>query len=438
MFETLQTHSLLELNKEAYIGMLKYFLLSHKTKERILQYVNNRFVDKRHFISIDNNPKTDLAYQYYLKCLSNKDNSKYQNLDIWSFETFSDGKLIIEKQEFKLFKFLKKHGLLTKGEIDKINTLRVSNKESYVCISRNPLDFIFCSTQLSFSSCLSLKSEHGYAFGLGSLILDPNRYIVYLTNGIRGVKFKGINAIIPNMICRTWGIMGKDNILYLVRYYPEKKMSFSEILNKNSVKCCEPDKTRDNFEESKFEFEIPTHRYELGYPFSHIYEDPPISLAMDVKTEKGKYIHEDRWDLRYKEPQTLPSILNRYKASVHETCDIGDLVAKCEKCKKYVLRSDINLFLDSDLHKTISLCDDCFNERFITCMYCLRRYEKGSIFEIYRPGDRANFKIIEFVCPTCVKKYSLLKCRICNRVTIGHEANFKDIMHYLQQELSQK
>jgi len=198
-------------------NLLQYFFYTTKTKNRVIKAIDNRGylddyfslnVQKRAWYEIKyDNPDEDEAYQHYYNLLHRKINenggiykllhSEEDGLNLFAYSTFKKGKVKIGKQEVKIFKYLKKKNILTDEEIEKITTFKKSDDAKfYLCISRNIIDYIFISTNQSFSSCMNMRGSYPYWLGLPSMVIDPNRFLVFVCKGkiskcsLKGYDFK--------------------------------------------------------------------------------------------------------------------------------------------------------------------------------------------------------------------------------------------------------
>lgn len=100
--------------------------------------------------------------------------------------------------------------------------IKATTKLAYrqMVISRNFADWFLCSTSEKWTSCLNLDSEYANAYwsGLPYLAGDPNRVMIYFTDG-KKKKFNGVET--DKFGQRLWGILGEDNKLYLLKSYPQ-------------------------------------------------------------------------------------------------------------------------------------------------------------------------------------------------------------------------
>lgn len=134
-------------------------------------------------------------------------------------------------QEFKLERF--KDFEVTDNRI--IIPLSEADKEKYkefcnggdildakaIVISKNPLDYFYCSYGNAFQSCFALNSEYAYWYGYVPFAMAPESFIVYVTNGkVNKLSFiKGSKFHIPQMHWRAWGYACEDGNLVLDKKY---------------------------------------------------------------------------------------------------------------------------------------------------------------------------------------------------------------------------
>jgi hypothetical protein len=203
-------------------------------------------------------------------------------------EVFNSGYFVTKKnQKMKLFKFLLAKNYFTQGYVDKINQAKLPNKGVYFCISRNPVDFLFCSTNQSYSSCQSVESG---GQGLGSLILDPNRILLFLTTGEKAKwKICGKKFIHFRYFQRSWGLLieeQKKKKIAVIRYYPNARIPFTKIRISSVIKNITLKETNFRINsKSAYQFELP--REKKGCP-SFLYLDR-IGLRYDIGTKKYYY-----------------------------------------------------------------------------------------------------------------------------------------------------
>lgn len=251
-----------EKNISAFKELLPSFFYGNDTNERIIKTISGENIEAfnasyymdlqandRLFIEIPKNADNDSAFQYFLKTIARRnidentiinDNGVFLRLDLIpnsgngiSYQNFIDNKIETPEISGKLFKALVKKAILLPCELDTINKLKV-NEKVFFCISRNIIDFLFASTHQNYTSCLNLESEYdaSYYMSLPAMILDPNRYICFITDGklskhtIKDTEFKHFKYL-----QRAWCLAMNDGGLFIERNYPAEKISFSDCFD---------------------------------------------------------------------------------------------------------------------------------------------------------------------------------------------------------------
>jgi len=247
-------------NYKSFENILEYFFMEKKFENATIRNLSNHkrsykenYLDKffqlnsqrRVFYEIEIAADEDIAYIRYLTIINehkfkdDKQHNLFKQYRCGGYNTFIKGTIIDGKQQIKLFKFLLKQGILTKENVDELNSLKKKNRV-LLCISRNPIDYLFCSTHQSYTSCISLDSEYesAYYMGLGGLSLDPNRVLLFTTTGaLRSYQIKGNTFKHFRYACRTWGIMDKKYKLLTIKNYPSPTPNFAKQLNKIGIKA---------------------------------------------------------------------------------------------------------------------------------------------------------------------------------------------------------
>jgi hypothetical protein len=97
-----------------------------------------------------------------------------------TYDTYRTGKIIINNQPAKLFRTLKRKGILTQNMMERITTIKNSKNIITLMVSRNPVDYLMCSTNQSFSSCIDLESDYegAYYLGLPGFWADRSRFLL--------------------------------------------------------------------------------------------------------------------------------------------------------------------------------------------------------------------------------------------------------------------
>ena len=110
---------------------------------------------------------------------------------------------------------------------ESISERKLPNQNLQLVITWDFADWFMCSTGETWHSCLCVDRFSGcYWHGLPALIGDPNRCMVYMTNGEKK-KYQEIE--VDKVIARTWGILGHDGTIYLNKSYPTKNFFAKDV-----------------------------------------------------------------------------------------------------------------------------------------------------------------------------------------------------------------
>lgn len=117
-------------------------------------------------------------------------------------------------------------------------------------VSLNPVDWLLCSTEENWGSCLNLESSYMFWAGLPSMLGDKNRAMIYITDG-KKKEYEGMK--IDRFITRSWTILVRrkaknkerekrsKTTINIVREYPNN-FGLVEIFKNNvSLKVLEED-----------------------------------------------------------------------------------------------------------------------------------------------------------------------------------------------------
>lgn len=394
-----------KINIENFEKILECFFLSEKTHNRVLDNIyGNRseeenYLDKllklnkqrRAWFNINDKEKIDPAYIYYTNII--RDHARYDSnlknlsdeVDFISYDVFDSGMVTYKKQKRKLFKFLIDNNILEQFNIDKINSLR-TNGEMRLCISRNPIDYLFVSTNQSFSSCLNLKSSaEGCSWaGLGSISVDPNRFLMFLSSGkikkyyLKRCEFKHFGYRV-----RSWGLITENDKIITVYNYPSNfdyETLFSYLGIDNSHYGW-PDSCR----KSKFKFEIPRHEND---EVSFIYID---NIGISSKGNEYWYDYSGytgfltsfESELTFEEIESIDDLYNSY----HSHC--YDCECRMSDDEGYIVYDNL-------------LCENCFDENYFTCRQCSEARNNDDSYNV----DGCLY------CEYCYREY-FIECNKC-------------------------
>lgn len=111
-----------------------------------------------------------------------------------------------------------KHFLVERKQTDKLS---MYSEMKAIVISKNPIDYFYCSYGNAFQSCFALSSNYKCWYGFVPFVTADESFIVYGTTGdvmktsvISGTKFHS-----PNMLWRAWGYADENKNLLLDKKY---------------------------------------------------------------------------------------------------------------------------------------------------------------------------------------------------------------------------
>lgn len=396
-------------NIETFKKLLPYFYLDEESKKRVLDnlekdkrsaeenYLDEKFKlndQRRVWFKLRLVEQFDQSFRYYKKVIEGNsfiyNDSLLRNVDdvelrdsiikeesnklikiiesdLFNYDDYKKGIVVVNKQSMKLFKFLMKNKLFLQHHLDELNTLK-NKKDIYVCISRNPIDYLFCATDQSFGSCENLYSEYrgAYYMGLGPLILDPNRCIMFsVQDSPKECRIKGEKFYHFRYINRTWGIYGNDpdrnEGIRVIRYYPNSKINFAKEL-KDVVPFIP-------VYYGKFPYKIPKY---VDGRYATIYHDH-LGLLID-RESIGRYDkHEGRYDSCYTElghsrgfdcfPEEIFGLRNRNRPG--ESIPPQPVFVDCAWCGDSIESEYAIMTVTEDF-----ICQDCNDEYGMYCEYC--------------------------------------------------------------------
>ena len=445
-------------------NILPFFFYTNYYNNKIIKRINEggtedeSYLDKllslnnqlRAWYRVESCPKADLAFQKYLSFIEQsryyisqveeemKIEPEHLLTNLLEYNNFLSGNITINKNTYKLFKFLLSKEFLTKTEIERITSIRTpSDGSMLVCITRNPIDYLFASTNQSFSSCISLDSGYKIYMGLGGLSLDPNRFMIFITSqrdNIRVHNVKRNKLTHFKYLNRAWGLIGKNHIekdaIVVLEGYPSDSLIYKKVMEyvQEQTNMVGYDVNDIGGFKSRFEFNLPVHKNNIK---SMIYLDD-----IGIKKIKGKYIYttkggytgniffQDFGDFHllfeelkemedlYKEKVICVSCGKRHR--IDENMRTGyrqymcyncfdKYTIKCDKCKTrglpksmfptadmYVLKFRYYIYFGGKMGK--KLCNDCLTY-FIRCANCKKLTYNNSRF-CYRCCNKKCSKLI--------------------------------------------
>jgi len=398
----------------------------------------------------------------------------------FNYEAYLSNSVTIGKNTMKLIKFLLKHDILSASNVDSINATKRSGKQMYLMISKNPIDFLTCSSGQTFTSCESVFSAYSKAFWTGLLagFVDPNRTIIYLTSGAKNNLFLStINGDEENKIVhykyseRRWCIsLFQNRGLFLEKVYPNNSKLTTCLLRQAFPKL-----DISTYEEGITKFkklkapnlkapnsEIGLERWKplryLNYQHATIYADT-LGLYVDnfkdkayYDLSKGRTGAETPFEFSGGIHKLFPYIKSDQKVIWEKLT--GRQYALCPECNEYVQGGTTYATLTPKNEITnISVCMKCFYQNSIRCScgaYVKIKEEDYTIYSVNteNPENKTSpvcFRcsagicidcgkamsrdtVIMFdtkkgkVCQSCKEKKNYVQCRICGLYHKGGQA----------------
>lgn len=244
-----------------------------------------------------------------------KDDAEFVIDSLSNFEAVNN-RIIIPlsaADKYQLKQFMKKNKDCYRSEdVKKIMTMTA------MVISKNPLDYFYCSYGNSFQSCFSLNSDHAAWYGFIPFAAAPESFIVYATNGnvekvsvVTGNKFH-----CPQMLWRAWGFATKDKKLIVDKKYRTNTNAFNDFIGW----CCK-------FLTEKIDAICPS-------PFEEHETYKLFSYGQNIKKIMDRNQYKTYLDSLYKERTTLRFIYNEGAHFVYES-GRGHFLRSCGNFLRY-------------------------------------------------------------------------------------------------------
>ncbi len=341
-----------------------------------------------------------------------------------TYEEFRENKKTVDKNTIKLKKIIMDFYLKNKNEImtdfginretiknsvfvpffedlitkklELIGLKKLPNEELKIVVSNNFADWFMCSTSESWSSCLNFRSEFSGAYwsGLPGLIGDPNRTMMYITNG-ETKEFYGIKT--EKFINRSFGLLNIDDLVFLLKFYPLKEMlpvnAIAEITNLPITQ---------NFERTK-------------YPITILYHDEPINKSCFIYQDETNFYSEGKefylisgerefyWMGKGSRSRHMKQFLH-YKLGlpflIEKGFSIADVQPKtcCSGCGKQILFNE-----ETFIHEDREYCLQCKENKFIYCLHCGKLEYKGNMKKTPKG----------YYCVPCYQELYTIRCDEC-------------------------
>ncbi len=355
-----------------------------------------------------------------------------------TYDNYANNKIIKDKNEVKLFKYIKKwymeqpestrlkfgqrvcssidscdysnssdFDLSFKRASEKIGTMKLPDKDLKIVISFNFADWFLVSTAESWSSCLNLESDYDacYWSGLPGLITDPNRLLLYVTDG-KTKKYRDI--IVNKSITRTWGLLNYEDIVFPVRHYPLQIISDNAISNIFPFKvhpgCI--DNSNSQFIKGKHVFkDVITNSFNESV---YIYQDGTcfdIDDSGEINICSGhsgyhKVVFDSNSDGPYLDGDTNYEYCEGLKGLIESNSDLSNCKPSgftCDECGES--------FSEEDMYHEDggTYCQNCHDELYISCEICGESMHRDDAY--YSPNGEAyceyHYHKSFFTCDEC-------------------------------------
>ena len=333
----------------------------------------------------------------------------YKEYEI-QYEDFKKNRILVGKNEHKLFKLLKSYYMKNKeklpiechccgccdgyldGRIEEIGIRKIPDKKLYFVLSLNFADWLLCSSAESWTSCLNLNSSFRgcYWSGLPGLIVDKNRAMIYITDEIK----KNWNGIeVDSVLSRSWVLLDKKNNMNYLKFFPAQHI--------------EPDKIKEYIKLdiwpinshfiSKYSVDLLFHKHGdscfIFQDLSYLEQDFRIIYSscgrMQVFDKEKNYFDSTSISCH----DGLDKMIDRQK-------EINNYIYSrkvCYNCDRIIVEDNFYVGCDGN-----DYCPDCFFEAFEICEHCGETYYRDDVF----------FAENSYFCNRCFDKHFFI-CRNC-------------------------
>jgi len=257
---------------------------------------------------------------------------------------------------------------------EKIGTQKIPNRQLKLVVSLNFADWFLSATAEEWKSCLSLEAKWEGAFwaGLPGMITDPNRMLIYITDGSTK-EYLGIE--VESMITRTWGLLTKNENIFPVRSYPSGLLlddTLDNLLNEYGLSFIKSLEDHEQFDEN-------SGNWQSKYPVDLLYncEDESVFPYQD---HSKFYKDDDGFHMERNESGLYTVIDGKVtedsaydysgglKELVRKKISLGRFLKSrkvCHMCHKGINTDEIFEGLEGE-----DLCVDCYYELYSPCQHC--------------------------------------------------------------------
>jgi hypothetical protein len=277
-----------------------------------------------------------------------------------------------------------------------------------VVLSFNFADWFLCSTSESWTSCMSLESEYSdcYWSGLPGLIVDKNRCMIYITDG---VKKEYNNIITDRFLFRAWGLLDENNELYIPMVYPNKTKDLFNLYDFFGIKeigcCCSNFKTKHSIDflyhkkgDSCFAYSDKSNISNEGDNYYITYSE---SGGFNYVSKYSEYISSG--NIFYYDGGLSNLIDRGINLSEYE-----EDYCTCDECGERMCNND-----SFTGPRDVILCEYCYNNLIVCCENC-------GATEFSETMDDYNWININDInyCSNCASQVSQI-CDICGDIELN-------------------
>jgi hypothetical protein len=277
-----------------------------------------------------------------------------------------------------------------------------------IVLSLNFADWFLCSTSESWTSCMSLESEYSdcYWSGLPGLIVDKNRCMIYITDG---VKKEYNNIITDRFLFRAWGLLDENNELYIPMVYPNKTKDLFNLYDFFGIKeigcCCSNFKTKHSIDflyhkkgDSCFAYSDKSNISNEGDNYYITYSE---SGGFNYVSKYSEYISSG--NIFYYDGGLSNLIDRGINLSEYE-----EDYCTCDECGERMCNND-----SFTGPRDVILCEYCYNNLIVCCENC-------GATEFSETMDDYNWININDInyCSNCASQVSQI-CDICGDIELN-------------------
>ena len=404
----------MEKNKEIILELVrKHFFLSKDGLEKFERYLREPLIDDIYKPMLGSDLRarfkiegTQLSQEYDQgwKVFNNTFHrlNMYKHVP-FTYENYRTNKIIINKNERKLVKYIEEMLFETlplkdaysmlglypehindpkkslewikkyfKDKINEIGALKTPDTGLQVVLSYNFADWFLCSAGEKWSSCVSLECEYGgsYWTGLPGLVGDKNRVFLYVTDGVKK-KYNGI--VVDRLLSRAWLVMSRKNQIHSLRFYPGQVLSVEEISKLTKLKIT-ADYSRDFI--SKYPVDLIT--FETGQS-CQIYQD-----GFGIREDKFISYGHSGYNYLDKAGRCSQNAIFVYNHGLNQLIKDKESIGKyrnvtvaCAYCGNGVREGETKRGPDGR-----DYCDHCWNNRWFSCICCgeIKPKERSKVF----------------------------------------------------------